>query len=80
MLGQLYQDSYLYQCLCEEIRIKPERLFLLHQLVMNYDRMSAQEIKERVFRYGAMIEDGELFARQMFLCLLRLADSAENRE
>lgn len=79
MLGQLYQDRCLYQCLCEALNIRPERLKQLHYIVMNYDRMSPHEIREKAYKYGTMIEDEDLIARQMFLCLLRLADKVEKQ-
>ena len=72
MLGQLYQDEKLRRCLCEEIKINPERIKTLHYIVMNYDRMSSTEMEERIYRYAVGIQEDELLARQIFLCLLRL--------
>ena len=72
MLTQLYQDEMLQRCLREEIRINPERMKILHYIVMNYDRMSKMEIKERIYYYANSIKEEELLARQIFLCLLRL--------
>ena len=72
MLTQLYQDEQLRKCLREEIRINPERMKILHYIVMNYDRMSKMEIKERVYYYANSIQEDELLARQIFLCLLHL--------
>lgn len=73
MLGQVYQDRRLYRCLCEEIRINPDRIKILYNIVMNYDRMSREEIREKAYRYAKLIESEDLLARQIFLCLLRLA-------
>ncbi len=73
ILGQIYQDRHLYQCLCEEIQIHPDRLRLLHFLIMNYDRMTSMEIEEKTYLYGKMIEEEELLARQIFLCLIQLS-------
>ena len=73
MLGQLYQEEKLRRCLCEVIRIQPERLKVLHYVVMNYDRMSSVEIYERAYRYADSVQEDDLLARQMFLCLLHLA-------
>lgn len=77
MLGQLYIDKRLYICLCEELDICPERLKLLHHIVLYYERMSLKEIREKVFLYGTMIEEEDLFARKIFLCLLRLVHKLE---
>ena len=77
ILGQLYQDHYLYQCFYEELRIHPERVKKVHYIVMNYDKMTSGEIEENVFAYGATIEEEDLFARQIFLCLLRLVQKEE---
>ncbi len=74
MLGQLYQDEKLRKCLREEIKIHPERIKTLHYIVMNYDKMSSTEIRERAYRYANSIQEDELLARQIFLCLLRLAN------
>ena len=79
MLGQLYMDKHLYRCLCEELDICPKRIRLLHYIVMNYDRMTLKELREMVFKYGAMIKEKDLFARQIFLCLLRLVKMLERR-
>ena len=72
MLTQLYQEERLRKCLREGIRINPERMKILHYIVMNYDRMSKMEIKERVYCYANSIQEDELLARQIFLCLLHL--------
>lgn len=77
ILGQIYRDKRLYRCLCESVVIRPERLRLLYQVVMNYDRMPPEAIREKVYRYGNLIEDEELLARQMFLWLMRLLESVE---
>jgi len=74
MLTQLYQDERLRKCLREEVKINPERIKILHYIVMNYDEMSKMEIKERVYRYANSIQEDELLARQIFLCLLRLGN------
>jgi len=74
ILTQLYQEERLRKCLKEEVRINPERMKTLHYIVMNYDRMSKMEIRERVYYYGSSIQEEELLARQIFLCLLRLAN------
>lgn len=77
MLGQLYVDKQIYKCLCEELDICPERIRLLHYIVMNYDRIPLNELREIVFKYGAMINEEDLFARKLFLCLLRLVKKLE---
>lgn len=79
MLGQLYIDKCLYRCLYEELNISPKRIRLLHYIVMNYDRMSLMELQEKVFSYGAMIGEEDLFARKIFLCLLRLLKKMEEQ-
>ena len=79
MLGQLYIDKRLYRCLYEELNIQPERIRLLHYIVMNYDEMSLNELRGKVYKYGTMIEEEDLFARKIFLCLLRLVKKVEKR-
>lgn len=74
MLGQVYQHEKLQQCLREEVKLHPDRIRILHQIVMNYDLMSKTEIREKAYRYAKLIEEDELVARQVFLCLLRLAE------
>lgn len=77
ILGQLYQDTRLYRCFYEGLLIDSERTRQIHYIVMNYDRMTSKEIREKAYCYGAMLRDEDLFGRQLFLCLLRLADEAE---
>lgn len=79
-MGQLYRDRQLYYCLCESISIRPERLRILYQVVMDYDKMTPEAIREKVYRYGNLIEDEELLARQMFLWLTQLLASAEKQD
>ena len=74
ILGQLYQEECLHRCLKEVIQIHPERILILHYIAMNIDHLSRTEIRERAFRYGQTIQEDELLARQIFLCLLYLAD------
>ena len=75
ILGQLYQEERLQKCLWEEIKIHPERIKILHAIVMNYDRMSKGELWEEVYSYAGSIQEEELLARQIFLCLLRLTNT-----
>jgi len=74
ILGQLYQEECLCSCLRETIKIHPERIRILHDIVMNMDCLSKVEIREQAYRYGQTIEEDELLARQIFLCLLYLAN------
>lgn len=74
MIGQLYQDEKLRRCLHEEIKINQKRITKLYDIVMNYDKMSGKEIKEQAYYYAESIQEEELLARQIFLCLLRLSE------
>jgi len=74
ILGQLYQEERWSRCLKEVIQIQPERLWLLHNTVMNVGGLSGAEVRERAFRYGQTVKEEDLLARQIFLCLLHLAD------
>ena len=73
MLGQIYQEKCLRRCLKETITIDPERMAILHDVVMNIDCLSEEEIYERAYCYGQTVKEEELVARQIFLCLLHLA-------
>lgn len=74
ILGQIYQEERLQKCLKEMIPIHQDRILILHYVVMNIDRLSKEEIRERAYRYGKTIKSEDLLARQIFLCLLHLAD------
>ena len=74
ILGQVYQDERLQRCLDETIKIQRDRILILHYVAMNIDRLSKAEIRERAYRYAATIGNDDLVARQIFLCLLHLAD------
>lgn len=74
ILGQLYQEERLRRCLLERIKVHPDRMDILHYVLMNLDGLSKAEIKERAYLYGQTIEEEDLLARQIFLCLLCLAD------
>ena len=73
ILGQIYQEKSLQRCMRETIAIDPERIAILHYVVMNIDCLSEEEIYEYAYCYGQTIKEDELVARQIFLCLLRLA-------
>ena len=72
ILGQLYQEERLCSCLQETIKIHPERIRILHDIVMNIDCLSKEEMREKIYCYARSIEEDELLARQIFLCLLYL--------
>jgi len=74
ILGQIYQEECLRKCLQDTVRIHPERIRILHYVIMNIDCLSKVEIRERAFKYAQTIRGDELVARQIFLLLLRLAD------
>ena len=73
ILGQIYQEKILRRCLRETISIDPERIAILHYVVMNIDCLSREEIREQAYCYGQTVREDELVARQIFLCLLHLA-------
>ena len=73
ILGQIYQEKCLQRCLKETIVIEQERIAILHDVVMNIDCLSREEIRERAYSYGQRVQEDELVARQIFLCLLYLA-------
>ena len=74
IIAQFYQDEKLLRCVQEEINIQPQRLNKLYEIIMNYDKMSEKEIKEQVYHYAESIQEEELLARQIFLCLIRLLE------
>lgn len=74
ILGQIYQEECLQRCIEETIQVHHDRILILHYVVMNIDRLSNAEIRERAYRYGKTIKSEELLARQIFLCLLHLAE------
>ena len=51
--------------------VVPKYAVILHTIVMNYDRMSKVEMQEQVYSYAGSIQEEELLARQIVLCLLR---------
>ena len=74
ILVQIYQEERLRKCMVETIHIHHDRILILHYVVMNLDRLSSEEIRERAYRYGKTIKPDELLARQIFLYLLHLAE------
>lgn len=74
IMSQIYQEERLRRCIKESIHINRDRLLILHYIAMNIDCLSRDEIRERAYRYGKMIRQDDLLARQIFLCLLTLAD------
>ena len=73
ILVQVYQEEALRRCIAETIHIHRDRIVILHQVVMNIDRLSSEEIREKAYCYGKTIKPEDLLARQIFLCLLHLA-------
>lgn len=74
IVSQIYREERLQKCLKETIHINQERILILHYVAVNIDRLSSDDIRERAYRYGKMIRQDDLLARQIFLCLLTLAD------
>ena len=74
ILTEIYQDEQLQRCMQKEIRIHPERIRILHKIVMNYDQMTKAEIRELAFGYAKSIRKEDLLARQIFLCILHLIE------
>ena len=75
ILGQIYEDEELQKCISETIKIRPDRIYILHQIIMNRDNLSKEEMKELAYRYARTIKPEELAARQIFLCLLHLVEN-----
>lgn len=74
IISQIYQEERLRKCIKETLHINRERILILHYVAVNIDRLSSDDIRERAYRYGKMIRQDDLLARQIFLCLLTLAD------
>ena len=74
ILGQIYQEKKLQKWLDEAIPIHRERVKILHDIIMNIDRLGKEEIEEKAYLFGKTIQgEEELLARQIFLYLLQLA-------
>ena len=74
ILGQLYQEEQLRRCLKEVIQIHPKRILILHYIAMNIEHLTKEELREKAYLYAQTIHEEDLLARQIFLCLLCLAD------
>lgn len=73
ILGQLYQEECLRRCLKDVIPIHPERVRILHYIATNIEYLTGEELREQVYLYAQTIQEEDLLARQIFLCLLYLA-------
>ena len=75
ILGQVYQEEQLRRCLREVIQIHPERIRILHYVATNIGHLTNDELREKAYLYAQTIQEEDLLARQIFLCLLNLADN-----
>ena len=71
---EILTETQFWQCFAETIKVHPERIKIFAYIVTNYRKMTAEEIFEKAYQYAAYIKEEDLFARQIFLCLIRLAE------
>ena len=80
MIGMAYQNQTIYQCISKNVEIHPERIQILYHIVINYDEMRLEELLSEVYRYGSMIMQDDLLARQIFQILICLAKEKKNND
>lgn len=80
MLGAVFQSGDICRSIYAGLRINSERLLILHDIIVNHDRMGRDEMRCKAYRYGSMISEEEHLARHIFLCLVRLADAKQNTQ
>ena len=54
-----------------------EITYYINEILGSYDSISSQEMRKKAFCFGTMIEENDLAARQIYMCLLQLADVME---
>ncbi len=73
ILGVIYQEQYIYWGIYRSLDIDCERIKMLHDIFMEIDLLDDKQLQEKIYGYGSLIEDENLLARQVFLCLLGVA-------
>ena len=73
ILGIIYQEQYIYWGIVQSLNIDYERIKILHDIFVRIDILEEEQLQERIYRYGSLITEEDLLARQMFLCLHNIA-------
>lgn len=73
ILGVIYQEQYIYWGIVQGLDIDYERIKILHDIFTRIDLLDNEQLQEKIYRYGSLIADENLLARQMFLCLFNIA-------
>lgn len=74
ILGVIYQEQYIYWGIIKSLDVDYERVKILHEILMRIDLLDDKQLQEKIYGYGSLITDENLLARQVFLCLLGVAE------
>ena len=73
ILGVIYQEQYIYWGIVQSLDIDYERIKILHDIFMRIDLLDNEQLQDKIYHYGSLIQDENLLARQVFLCLFGIA-------
>lgn len=77
--GGIYQSQVLQWMLLKSLEKNEERIRILYEIFRDGILAEPETAKDRIFQYGSLIRQEDLFARQIFLGLVQCLE-AENRK
>lgn len=73
-LSALYQEEIFYRAVMCGIECNVERWGVLREIFRRIDEFSVDELQEKVFKYGSLIGEEDLLARQIFQWFLTVVE------
>lgn len=70
LLGIIQQDVLLWEYINQACPVNAERMQLLSEIILGIGHKKKEEQAHQIYRYGSMLKEQDLLARQMFLWLL----------
>ncbi len=69
LMERVLRDAYLHRCMYDSVSWNWNRIVILEDILLTYDKVSTEQLQEKVYQYGILIDEEELLARQIFLGL-----------
>lgn len=74
LLRIIQQDTLLWEYINHACPVNAERMQLLLEIILGIGCREKEEQAGQIYRYGSMLKEQDLLARQMFLWLLSFLD------
>lgn len=77
LLTTLQEQPMFGTILMNENMLDMNRLSLLQEILLAIQQKELEQSRTQIFQYGSMVGRNDLFARQIFLCLLVCLEEQE---